>query len=223
MSWMLVWMGACVADRVLLGVPVEVEPAVATVTPGDGVEITVTRATVTLQDLRLEGPADTTASVWPSLWPISSAHAHPGHDFEGGLQGELAGTWAVDLLVGVPELGLADCYDGAYATARFRLPAGAAVQLEGTARVDGTDRSFALEVFPDREITGIPFEVTMAADAPPTRMVLTSDLTHALSFVDWRTPDGDADGVLTTADGALENTVTFGVVSTPAWTLTLED
>ena len=62
----------------------------------------------------------------------------------------------------------------------------------------------------------------MSADSPPAGLVLTIDLAHALSFVDWRTADADGDATLTTADGALANTVLFGVVATPTWTLTVE-
>lgn len=53
--------------------------------------------------------------------------------------------------------------------------------------------------------------------------MLGVDLAHALSFVDWTTPDADGDGALTEADGALANTVLFGVVATPTFTLTLEN
>lgn len=207
----------CDAGHTLLERPVRVAASPDRVTTDDGVAITLTQASYTLADLRFERPADTTVALhWTSLF-VSTAHAHPGHDFAGGVGGELSGSWAVDLLAGPTELGSALIYDGPYETARLTLPG--AVQLAGTA--DGV--AFALELVPDQDVTGIPFEVTVVPESSGPVIELAVDIGHALSFVDWTTPDADADGVLTTADGVLANTVMFGVVATPSFSLTIDD
>ncbi len=212
---------ACVADRAPLDVPVRFAAGEPTWTV-DGVDVRLTRAEATLADLWLEGPADARAA-WrlPSLVP--SAWAHPGHDFAGDLTGELVGTWSLDLLAGDAELGVARCYEGPTATARLQLVGTPPTRLSGVAVVDGTERPFDFVVPAASAIAGIPFTITLDAEAPPAGLRVGVDLAHALSFVDWRTPDADADGVLTVADGVLDRTVTFGVVSTPTWNLTRED
>ena len=215
--------GACTADRALLEIPVTIAPSADTVTTDDGVALTLTTASYTLSDLRFEYPADTTASVMRLLSPTPVAHAHPGHDFAGGVGGELLGTWTVDLLAGPIDLGAASVYDGAFGTGRLTLPEGGVVRLQGAASTADGARAFAFEVAPDAAVTGIPFQVTLDAEHPPRAIVLSVDVGHALSFVDWSTPDEDADGVLTTADGLLTNTVSFGVVATPSFTLQLEE
>jgi hypothetical protein len=161
-------------------------------------------------------------AAWKRWSLIGTAHAHPGHDFAGGVVGELTGTWTVDLLAPDLELGIADCYEGDYATGRITaLPDPVAV-VEGTATVGDTTSPFRFESAPDQEITGIAFDAVIDAAFPPTGIGLTVDLGHALSFVDWATPDGDDDGVLTSADGTIANSFSFGVVSTPTWQLRLE-
>ena len=72
------------------------------------------------------------------------------------------------------------------------------------------------------DVARIGFDAGITAAAPPSGITLAADPAHALAFVDWRTPDADGDGTLTTADGALANTALFGLVATPTWTLTLE-
>ena len=216
---MLILLLACgAADRALLTVPVTFAGVAPDVAPAEGVTLTLTEASVTLSDLRMENPAQTALRV-PF---ISAAYAHPGHDFAGGLAGELTGTWTLDLLGEDVPLGDASCYEGDYATARVSASPDPLTVLAGTATVDGTVTAFRFEVAPDQEITGLSFQTTMSADSPPAGLVLTIDLAQALSFVDWRTADADGDATLTTADGALANTVLFGVVATPTWTLTLE-
>ena len=80
---------------------------------------------------------------------------------------------------------------------------GVSVEAASISTVDGVATPFRFEVAPDQEITGLSFETTMAADTPPSGISLSVDLAHALSFADWRPIDADADGTLTTADGAL--------------------
>ena len=213
----------CATDRTLLEVPVTVAAAPSEVTTDDGIALTLTSASYALADLRFEYPAQTTASLWEALSPIASAYAHPGHDFNGGIGGELLGSWTIDLLAGPSELGQAAIYDGEYATGHLTLPPEGTVALTGTASTAAGERAFRFELLPDQEVTGIPFEVTIDPDRPPTGITLDVDLGHALSFVDWTTEDADGDDVLTSADGALENTVSFGVVATPSFHLSLEN
>jgi hypothetical protein len=218
--WLMVLVG-CGAGRVTVDVPVQFVPGSSLVTPAEGVELRLTEAEWTLSDLRLESPATTAwRRPWPSLIP--TAYAHPGHDFTGGVSGELLGTWTLDLLGDAVDLGAARMLDGPYATARLHLDAAPVLRLSGEADVDGSPMPFTFELAHQQEITGIPFDADVDPDAPPSALVLGVDLAHALSFVDWRTEPGE-DGVLTLADGAVENTLTFGVVSAPTWTLTTEE
>lgn len=223
-SWLplLPLLAGCAEDRTLLGVPVHVAPSSSTLELAEGVTVELTTASLTLSDLRLEAPAET-ASVRRSWSLIPTARAHPGHDFAGAVAGELTGTWTVDLLGEDTPLGEAACYDGAYATARVHLLPEPLAVLEGIATVQGEARAFSFGLAPDQEITGLPFAVTLDADAPPSGITLSVDLSHALSFVDWTTPDDDGDALLTTADGELGHTVRFGVVSSPSFSITLED
>lgn len=218
---LLVLLSGCAEDRALLALPVTVSPSPGEVEPAAGVSVTLTTASLTLSDLRLEAPAQTARRL--PLPFVSTAHAHPGHDFAGDVAGELVGTWTLDLLGVATELGAASCYEGSYATGRVDVEPAPAVTLEGTATTSGGDVPFRFVVAPDQEVTGIPFEVELDADAPPSGLALAVDLAHALSFVDWTTPDADGDGALTEVDGALANTVLFGVVATPTFTLTLEN
>jgi hypothetical protein len=203
-----------------MSVPVTAASAEATIEPAAGVAVTLTSATLTLSDLRLETPA--TARWTPRVPGVSAALAHPGHDFAGSVAGELTGTWTLDLLADSTRLGDASCYEGDYATARLTLLPDPAAAFTGTVSVAGVDRAFRLDLTPDQAITGILFEATLSAEAPPAGLTLSFDLAHALSFVDWSTPDADGDGVLTTADGPVANTALFGLVATPTYTLYLE-
>lgn len=212
---------ACSAeDRALLNIPVTFHASEAEASPVDGVDITFTTASITLSDLRLEAPAET-ASVWD--WSlISTAHAHPGHDFAGDVAGELTGTWTLDLLGDDVELGTAACYEGDYATGRLTVLPDPVAVLEGTVTVDGVSLPFRFEEGPDQEITGLDFDPIIDAAQPPAGIDLAVDLGHALSYSDWTAGDTDGDGTLTIADGSFANTVKFGLVSTPTWILTTE-
>lgn len=219
--WWSLFLVGCSSGRMTVDVPVRFVPGPSVVTPVEGVEVRLTEAQWTVSDLRLESPA---ATAWRRPWPslISTAHAHPGHDFTGGVSGELLGTWTLDPLGEPVDLGPAKMLDGPYATARLHLDETPALHLSGEAAVDGTPVPFMLELGHQQEITGIAFDADVDPDAPPTGLVLGVDLAHALSFIDWHTPPGD-DGVLTSADGAVQNTLTFGVVSAPTWTLATEE
>lgn len=190
---LVVMEGCTLGSRSALGVPV-VAGAAGDAPPG----VTWTEATITFSDLRLEEPPQATAS-WGL---VQAAYAHPGHDYPGDVAGELLGTFTVDLLAPDVTLGTADCYTGAYATGR--------VALTGTAAVLAGDRDgapFRFEIAADQEIVGIPFEVTLSGDAPPEAIALRFDPAAALSFTDWDAPE------------TWQNTVTFGVVATPTWSL----
>ena len=212
-------LGCAVDDRLALSVPVTALALTdASLSPADGVTLTLTTAQLTLADLRLEAPA---ALAWRPPWP-PAAYAHPGHDLAGGVAGELLGEWTLDLLGEDSPLGEALCYEGPLATARLSLRPTPALSLAGLAVVDGVERPFALTLAPDQEVTGLPIEAELSAASPPAGLSLSIDLSHGLSFIDWRTSDTDGDGTLTEADGATLNTALFGLTSTPSWRLTLE-
>lgn len=212
----------CADGRALLSVPVQLAASASTFEADDGTAITVTAASLTLSDLRLEAPPETAAAArsWSLL---GTAHAHPGHDEAGEVAGELTGTWTLDLLAGEPHLGDADCYEGETATARVQVEPEPATLLEGVAVVAGQERPFSLALAPDADVHAVPFVATLDADAPPQALTLSVDLAHALSFIDWSTADSDGDGRLTTADGDLANTALFGVVSSATFSLALDD
>lgn len=219
--WMCVLLAGCASGPVVRSVPVQFVPDTTAVKPGEGVEIALGEARLTVSDLRLERPAETSAmGWWPSLIPV--AHAHPGHDFTGDVGGELLGTWTLDLLGDASELGLATLRDGDYASARLELVGDPELTLVGTATVDGAPVPFDFTLALDEAVTGIAFAVSVPAAGGATGMALGVDLDHALSFSNWRTDPGD-DGLLTESDGTLANTLTFGVLSAPTWNLTLED
>lgn len=211
--------GCAVDDRLALTVPVTARAlADTTLSPADGVILTLTEAQLTLAELRLEAPA---AVAWrPRLLPV--VYAHPGHDPAGGVAGELLGEWTLDLLGDDTRLGDALCYEGPLATARLRLLPAPAARLAGIAEVDGVERPFVLTLAPDQEVTGLGLEAELVAASPPAGLSLSWDLSYGLSFIDWRSPDTDGDDTLTEADGATLNTALFGLTSTPTWRLTLE-
>jgi hypothetical protein len=221
------WMVAVLATGCGFETRVELEVPVRAGSAGDGAAfeagggaVTLSEATITFADLRLEEPPETdVAAILQALSPISVAHAHPGHDFPGAVGCELLGSYTVDLLAEASEIGAGLCYSGAYATGRVAL-SGAAAVLAGTWDDGAGDvRPFRFEVPADQEIVGIPFEVTIDPEAPPEAIALAFDPALALAFVDWADPDSDGDGVLTLADDPWVHTVAFGVVSTPSWSL----
>jgi hypothetical protein len=217
LAWVMAGCGG--PGRVLLDVPVWGAATGPLVFDVEGGEVALDRAEVTFSDLRLEEPATDGATarlaraVWPAAW------AHPGHDYPGDVAGELLGTYTIDLSAPEVELGVAACYDGAYATGRVALSGTAAV-LEGTFTPDGGAAApFRFEVAAEQEIVDLPFAVTMDAASPPAAVGVGFDPEAALAFVDWSAPDTDGDGVLTTADAIYDTTVVFGVVSTATWSL----
>lgn len=212
----------CSEDRKALQLPVEHVPSAASLALEGGVTVELSAALLTVADLQLEAPAETArARTGWSL--ISTAHAHPGHDAAGELVGELAGSFSLDLLGEGSELGVAQCYEGELATASLTLLSEPAAVVEGTATVGTETRAFSFVLAPEQDITGITLSGELDAERPPRALVYAVDLAQALSAVDWSTPDEDADGLLTTADGELANTVAFGLNSTPTHSLTLDD
>ncbi len=188
----------------------------------EGVEITLSEAWVQVSDLRLESPSATARRWRPRL--IATAWAHPGHDFSGATSCELLGDLEVDLLAEPAELGELACLDGELATGRVWMSGEPTLLLAGTALLlDDSDRSFRFELTLDEEITGIPVEATLDAEAPPAGLTLGLSPATMLSWVDWSSEDSDGDDILTTADALLGNTVPFGAVSTASYSLTIED
>jgi len=207
------WLVACLVDRAMVQVPVVHQGGEGSFETEDGIAIELEEAVFQVADFRFEGPAN--ESAWlPSL--STNAWAHPGHGFAGQVGGELLGNFTLDLLDD-HELAVADCFEGTYATGRFDLRG--EVRLSGQARVDGSWRPFHFVYEADESIRNVPFEGEIAPGEHSASLAI--DLQHALSFVDWHTPD-DGDGVLTLEDGALANTLPFGVQSTATYTLSLE-
>lgn len=209
---------ACVGGRALLSVPAQLNPGEAELNLGDGVTLTLEEATVSVDALRIDGPTAVAGLPW-----VRAAYAHPGHGGSGEVMGELLGPWSLDLLGEGAALGEALIYEGEAASARLSLGATPGARLRGVAEVDGEARDFDLAFTESIEITEIPFSHVIEAEAPPEALTLSADLAHALSFVDWRAPDEDGDDLLTEADGATAETLTFGLSATPTWTLFLED
>lgn len=217
------WLGCSVEDRLPIELPVRAGPlGEAAFTRPDGAEVALTAAVVTFSDLRLEEPAEADGSAWlRALWPVSEAVAHPGHDPSGSVAAELLGTFTVDLLGDDVPLGVADGYEGAFATGRVHV-AGTAASFTGTFTPPGGEPlPLSIDVAADQDVLGIPFPETLDAEAPPASVDLRFDLAAALAFVEAQVVDEDGDGALTAADATFANTVRFGVVATPTWSLTL--
>ncbi len=222
---------ACVAlaacggeSRRSLEVPVHLVGSEATTFQGSGgAEVRLERAILVLSDLRLESPPAEARLRLPS--PIRAAHAHPGHDFSGDTACELLGTWDLDLRSAEGlDAGSATCLEGDLATGRVRLSAEPALDLAGVVTLaGGAERDFHFEVPLDEEVSGIPIEVRLDADAPPSRLELAASPATMLSWSDWSTEDEDQDDLLTLSDGVLGNTVSFGAVSTASFTLDLDE
>lgn len=219
---MWLWMLACVPDRDLLALPARFEASPAALTLEDGGTATLEQATWTIGSLRLEAPAsstqDTGSALLRHLSPISVAHAHPGHESAGGVLGELLGEWELDLLSD-QDLGTLQLYEGELATGRLELAG--TLRLQGVAELDGALHPFDLAVESDAEVTGLPLEAQVVSTDPPSALVLSLDPAHALSWVDL-SADSDDDGLLTAADDGVENSFSFGALSTPTYSLTLE-
>lgn len=202
--------------RQSVSVPIEVVPSSAEVSGSEGAVVRLTEASVSFADLHLYGPS-ASARVYPSVF-IRPAHAHPGHSAAGDLSGELLGSWTVDLLGETVALGEARCWEGEVATGSLELVGVAS--LVGEATVDGQVVPFAFAPPLDASVGGIAVGLELDADSEQPTLQLAVDLSHVLSFVRWNTEDDDSDGVLTTADGELGNTVPFGLQSTAAYSLT---
>lgn len=212
----------CVEDRALLSVPVYTTPSQTEFEVDDGVSIALTTASLTVADLRLEGHTHTHTTRRRSWSLLSTAYAHPGHDHDSSVAGELMGSWTLDLLGAETLLGQATGYEGEYATARLSLLPTPETIFEGTATVDGQPQAFSFVLALDQEVTGLDFAEALDGASTPDRITLFVDLAHTLSFVDWRTPDDDNDALLTTKDGQVGNVLPFGIASTPTYRLSVE-
>lgn len=209
-------LGGCGGEgRALLFIPVDFHPGESGVIyPGDEVEITLKEASISIEDIRLESPLTASNRANPE-----GLMAHPGHEGSGEVGGELLGTFTLDLLGGRQALGEASVYTGTYATASLGLAASPELLLRGDAWVGERLRPFDFEVALSGRVEGMEFEGEISGDGAAPSITLRVDVAHILSFGDWETEDSDGDGVLTLADGAFENTIPFGVLSTPSWGL----
>lgn len=176
-----------------------------------GAQVELTTAAIGLADLRWQEP------------PLGAARVHPGHDYDGDVAGELLGSWSVDLLADAEPLGVATCYEGRLSTGSLSIAGEPlAAHLAGRLTPPGmASLPFDFQIALDAEVHGIPFEVEIDGDAPPQGILLTLSPAQMLSFADLAAGDTDGSGALDLADGALANSVPFGVVSTTAFTFTL--
>lgn len=205
----------------LVGVAVEaVSARTDTFDTDSGYEVTLQRGSVWVGDLHFHEPKDVEeqALLRPHRWLLgpSTAHAHPGHDMSGDVRGELAGSFAVDLLAPAASLGEAEFYEGPYETASLLLEQdgedGPTADLAGVAS-DGVDTiPFAFVVQHPKTILGIPFEAEVDAATPPT-LVLTLDPAEILGHLDFLILDDDGDGVVTEEDDGVRNPLAFGLES----------
>ncbi len=147
---------------------------------------------------------------------MPTKHAHPGHDLDGGVAGEWTGAVPVDGLAGAQPLGGLAAYEGEITTARVRL---GSVRVSGRVVEGERERPFAFALDEVGEVTGLSVVATLSAAAPPTELRLSVNPALWLAFADPLTLPGE--GTLTLADGALENTFRFGLLSTTSWSLTL--
>jgi hypothetical protein len=175
--------------------------AAATTDLGYDVQVTSLRVAVTNIQFTIEGEQHEGALVAP----------HPGHSAGGEVTGELAGnfvlTWNGQAQ---PMLGLGTLLVGDYRGANFAIRAadagdvpagdpllGHAFHLTGTITKAGTTRPFdaTLDVEPDTQVIGLPFEDTITK---------TSSETLAFGFValDPNEQDTAFDGVDFFADSA---------------------
>jgi hypothetical protein len=220
----LMLLAGCSFDPpVLLDVPLSVmwlsEPTWMT---EDGHTVTVIDATLPIADVRLESPAEEVAWNF-SLLP--TAYAHPGHDFAGSVAGEWLGEGALvlggDEEPGVAqELGIASCYTGDYATGRFQLR-GDYVIVGTVALAGGGEVLFRFTAPIDRLVSGVPFVARLAEEPAPRGVQLGVYTSLLLRWVDWSTDP--VDGELTLEDGALGNSVPFGLTSSASWMFTLDE
>lgn len=206
---------------VLLSVPMSAawlsEPSWTT---EEGDEVVLTEASVPIADVRLESPPEEVAWTF-SLLPV--AYAHPGHDFAGSVAGEWLGEGALVLPSeeDLQPLGDASCYTGDYATGRFQMRGD--YRLKGAVRPAGGDEvpfDFAAPI--DRLVSGVSFVARMNEEPAPKGVVIGVYTELLLRWVDWSTDPGE-DGVLTIEDGALANSVPFGLLSSATWMMTLDE
>lgn len=209
---------ACTVDRSLHLVPFAVQGQLSA-SPSPWT-VHIEEATLALARVRLITPPEVARGPRPRL--IRSAHAHPGHEPDGGVDGEWIGPATVDLLGDAAALGDAALWSGPYASGQLSFGHPALV-LAGTVAASASDAAtpFRFELGAVEEVHGLPFEVEVALIPAPAGLTLAADPMAMLGDVDWATADEDGDGALTLADGNLTNQVTFGAASLRAWSLTL--
>ncbi len=229
----LLTQGGCLggAEPTLLAVPIEAVSA----QPGEfttalGCDIELEAGVIVLGALQFQEPAPlaTKRRLPRGLLGPTSAHAHPGHDMSGDVQGEWVGTTFVDLLAPATALGEGSFYEGTYETASLTLrqdgvdgdaglgassPAlGHTLVLTGTADDSGGPIPFELVVDHTQPILGIPFDITVAEDDIPV-VTLTVDPAQILGHLAFAELDTDADGIVTVADEGVTNPLLFGLES----------
>ncbi len=222
-------------EPVLISIPIEAASAQpAAFQTAAGYDVELDEGVVVLGALLFNEPAEVASAPrrpW-QLFAPAVAHAHPGHDMAGDVQGEWAGTTFVDLLAPPAIVGDGSFYEGSYETASLDLlqdgvdgdagleaahpAAGHTLYLSGTADDGNGSIPFEFVVDHTKTILGLPFEATVAqGDAPTvTLLVDPAEILGHLAFADL---DDDGDGQITQDDENASNPLMFGVESTLAY------
>lgn len=197
---------ACESGRGELQAPLVIEASPAP---------TLLSASFTLLQLQLHAPSGQARWSPPQLIP--TAHAHPGHDLDGGVAGEWVGDLAVDALGAEVVAGELLAYEGPVATAGLRFRG---VQIVGEHTIEGETLPVRFEHPEELAIEGLPIAATLDAASPPSAFRLRLDPAAWLGWV--QLDDLDGDGDIDADDGTNRNTFRFGVASNSAWAVSID-
>ena len=180
-------LSACAPSREAPQVTLEVWASEASLEPvftDLGYEVTLTRAELSLRDLRFMVAGEAHLAFGERLLSLllSHAYAHPGHlqggEVTGALMGEVLSVWGTeDTLEERQPLGVAQLVTGRYSSAEFtfsdQLPSARTALLEGVASREGREVRFSafINAPEGRALTGVPFEATVTTE-PNARLTL---------------------------------------------------
>lgn len=198
---------ACESGRGELTAPLVIE---ASPSPAAG----LLSASFTLLQLQLHAPAGQARWSPPQLIP--TAHAHPGHDLDGGAAGEWVGELPIDALGVELVAGELLAFEGPIATAGLRFRS---VQLLGERQGEDETLPFRFEYTDELVIEGLPIDANLDATSPPSAFRLRVDPAVWLGWV--QLDDLDGDGDIDADDGVNLNTFHFGVASNSAWAVSV--
>lgn len=205
------------APRVELPVVVDASGLRSTTT-NVGFEVEVTRARLAFGDLDfIVDDESSEASLLRNLSNaiVPTAHAHPGHQHDGQIGGELLGHFAIDWLADDGrDLGDATLIASEYGSANFTYRRGSTDGLStddplvghtaiisGTASRSGESRDFTviIDAPEDRQLVGAPFEHSIDEDAAGglrfrleiESVFATANLFDDIEFLDLDEPQGN--------------------------------